>query len=216
MADVSAEPSMEEILSSIKRIIAEEEGAPARRRGVARAAAPAPEDDDAGNDDGILELRQPLAPEGPVSRPFAPPPVSVQPPPQVEEPAPAAALPPPDPAPSTAAPSAAASPAAASPAAAPTVAPQPVAAPPPELAAPPAEPIVSSHAVDATRGSLESLSRLIVRPSGGASTGGEETLEGLVRELLKPMLRDWLDAKLPGIVETMVAREIARISGRDA
>ena len=197
MADVSAEPSMEEILSSIKRIIAEEEGAPARRRGTARAAAPAPEDDDAGSDDSILELSQPLAPEEPVSRPFAPPAVSAQPAPRVEEPTPAAALPP---------------------AAPPSAAPQPASAPTPvpTQAPEPVEPIVSSHAVDATRGSLESLSRLIVRPSGGATGGGDETLEGLVRELLKPMLRDWLDAKLPGIVETMVAREIARISGRDA
>jgi uncharacterized protein len=36
----------------------------------------------------------------------------------------------------------------------------------------------------------------------------------MVRDMLKPMLRDWLDANLPQIVETMVAREIERISGR--
>ena len=43
---------------------------------------------------------------------------------------------------------------------------------------------------------------------------GSDTLEGLVREMLKPMLRDWLDANLPRIVESMVSREIERITGR--
>ncbi|WP_368855359.1 DUF2497 domain-containing protein [Enterobacter hormaechei] len=36
----------------------------------------------------------------------------------------------------------------------------------------------------------------------------------MVREMLKPMLRDWLDANLPRLVEEMVAREISRITGR--
>ncbi len=35
-----------------------------------------------------------------------------------------------------------------------------------------------------------------------------------MRELLKPMLREWLDANLPQIVDQMVAREIARITSR--
>lgn len=41
---------------------------------------------------------------------------------------------------------------------------------------------------------------------------GETSLEGLTRELLRPMLKDWLDAHLPGLVEAMVAREIERIT----
>jgi uncharacterized protein len=41
---------------------------------------------------------------------------------------------------------------------------------------------------------------------------GETSLEGLARELLRPMLKDWLDTNLPGIVESMVEREIARIT----
>jgi len=57
---------------------------------------------------------------------------------------------------------------------------------------------------------LEALSRLVVKPD----VTGNDTLEGMVREMLRPMLRDWLDAQLPGIVEAMVAKEIARISGR--
>ena len=41
---------------------------------------------------------------------------------------------------------------------------------------------------------------------------GETSLEGLAREMLKPMLKDWLDSNLPNIVESMVEREIARIT----
>lgn len=37
------------------------------------------------------------------------------------------------------------------------------------------------------------------------------TLEDLVLEALRPMLREWVDANLPGMVESMVAREIAKI-----
>jgi uncharacterized protein len=41
---------------------------------------------------------------------------------------------------------------------------------------------------------------------------GETSLEGLTRDLLRPMLKQWLDANLPGMVEAMVAREIERIA----
>ncbi|KCZ56138.1 DUF2497 domain-containing protein [Hyphomonas chukchiensis] len=42
--------------------------------------------------------------------------------------------------------------------------------------------------------------------------GGDNTIEGLVRELLKPMIKDWLDANLPGIVEEKVEAEVQRIA----
>ncbi len=41
---------------------------------------------------------------------------------------------------------------------------------------------------------------------------GETSLEGLTRDLLRPMLKEWLDANLPTIVESMVSREIERIT----
>ncbi len=44
---------------------------------------------------------------------------------------------------------------------------------------------------------------------------GETSLEGLTRDLLKPMLKDWLDNNLPAIVESMVEREIARITKKN-
>ena len=40
------------------------------------------------------------------------------------------------------------------------------------------------------------------------------TLEGLVREMLQPMLRSWLDGNLPTLVERLVLVEIERIAGR--
>jgi hypothetical protein len=83
--------------------------------------------------------------------------------------------------------------------------------PKPPVATPhPASPIVSREAVAATRAPLDALSRMIVKPE----TPGADTLEALVRELLRPMLRDWLDANLPQMVEEMVAREISRITAQ--
>lgn len=42
--------------------------------------------------------------------------------------------------------------------------------------------------------------------------GGENTLEGMVRELLKPMMKEWLDDNLPTIVEEKVEAEVQRIA----
>jgi hypothetical protein len=178
MGDLSVEPSMEDILSSIKRIIAEEgEPTPARQRRPQRVAAPAAlrveDDDDAEADHHeVLELNDPMP-----------------------QPAPSAPTPRRDPV-----------------AAAVQVPPiQPVPAAPAEPGADvPTETIVSRQTASATRGSLDSLSRLMVKPEP-ASDG---TLEGLVRDMLRPILREWLDAHLPEMVEAMVAREIAKITGQ--
>lgn len=43
---------------------------------------------------------------------------------------------------------------------------------------------------------------------------GETSLEGMVRDMLRPMLAEWLDTNLPGMVEKMVQAEIARIAGK--
>ncbi len=42
----------------------------------------------------------------------------------------------------------------------------------------------------------------------------ETSLEGLTRELLRPMLAEWLEKNLPALVEKLVAAEIARIAGK--
>jgi cell pole-organizing protein PopZ len=38
------------------------------------------------------------------------------------------------------------------------------------------------------------------------------TLEDLVREMLRPMLKGWMDDNLPGMVERIVKAEIERVS----
>ena len=53
-----------------------------------------------------------------------------------------------------------------------------------------------------------SLGKLIAN----MNMGGENTIEGLVREMLKPMIKDWLDSNLPRIVETKVEAEVQRIA----
>ena len=70
--------------------------------------------------------------------------------------------------------------------------------------------VLSDVSAQAARESLTNLSQLLVRPEDGQSN----TLEGVVRDMLRPMLKDWLDAHLPEMVETMVKREIDRITGR--
>ncbi len=169
VADGHAEPSMEDILSSIKRIIAEDSDAalsgPRVKRavGLSPLSRPEPADEIAEEDEEVLELTDPVA-------------VEPEPEPVV-------------------------------------LAVKPVATPKAKADPVPADPkptLVSSVTAEASRSSLAALSALIVKPE----TTGSDTLEGLVREMLKPMLADWLDAKLPEIVERQVAQEIARISAR--
>ncbi|MBV7257202.1 DUF2497 domain-containing protein [Pacificimonas sp. WHA3] len=44
--------------------------------------------------------------------------------------------------------------------------------------------------------------------------GSDNTLEGVVRDMLRPMLQEWLDAHLPDLVERMVAEQIHHITKR--
>jgi uncharacterized protein len=64
----------------------------------------------------------------------------------------------------------------------------------------------------------ESLDALAMLAEPGARPqivrSGETSLEGMVREMLRPMLAQWLDQNLPGMVERLVSAEIARIAGK--
>ncbi|MEE4205358.1 MAG: DUF2497 domain-containing protein [Erythrobacter sp.] len=69
------------------------------------------------------------------------------------------------------------------------------------------------------RGAMqENLAALAMLAEPGARPqivrSGETSLEGLVREMLRPMLAKWLDENLPGMVEKMVQAEISRIAGK--
>lgn len=86
-----------------------------------------------------------------------------------------------------------------------------------ELTTPAADaaPLLAENAVSAMR---ESLAALATMAAPGAAPqivrAGETSLEGLVRDLLRPMLAEWLDKNLPPLVERLVATEIARIVGK--
>lgn len=79
------------------------------------------------------------------------------------------------------------------------------------------EPLLSETSRCSMRESLAALAMLAepgVPPQIVRS--GETSLEGMVRELLRPALAEWLDKHLPELVEGMVAAEIARIVGKKA
>ncbi|GGC28550.1 hypothetical protein GCM10011371_15130 [Novosphingobium marinum] len=73
-------------------------------------------------------------------------------------------------------------------------------------------------AEDAQASMRESLAALAMLSTPGAQPqivrSGETSLEGLVREMLRPALAEWLDKNLPPLVERMVATEIKRIVGK--
>lgn len=50
--------------------------------------------------------------------------------------------------------------------------------------------------------------------AGTAPPATDNPFEALVREMVRPMLKDWLDAYLPNIVEKLVSQEISRITGK--
>jgi len=74
--------------------------------------------------------------------------------------------------------------------------------------------LVSDHAAEASRQSLAALAAVRDHQPAAGVAGGDGPLEALVREMLKPMLKDWLDSNLPDIVEEIVTREVARITGK--
>jgi uncharacterized protein len=222
------EPTMEEILASIRRIISEDgsEAAPAKTNGngnghrngngnVAHAAPPPAQvaadddhDDDLvltemvvgdGNvvalDDAPAEEEADLEPEPIVEQV-----VAVPPRPPAPEPVRAAPPPPPPPP-------------------APPPRPQPAAPPPP-----PSDPASSGEDMetelvspDVAAASAATMAQLVARRAQQTveqNPGDGLLVETLVRQAVEPMLRDWLDVHLQGIVERLVRREVERIARR--
>jgi cell pole-organizing protein PopZ len=68
------------------------------------------------------------------------------------------------------------------------------------------EHLVSERASTAAASAFGQLSAAIVMPRG------DRTLEDVVRELLRPMLQQWLDDNLPAIVQQSVEAEVERIA----
>lgn len=75
----------------------------------------------------------------------------------------------------------------------------------------PEPPLVSEAAATASRHALSALTARLSAPQ--VEQPGETSLEGLVREMLRPVLKEWLDAHLPALVEKLVEKEIQRIAG---
>ena len=164
LQDPQAEPSMEEILASIRRIISEEEqaapGEPVLDLTQTEEAASA---ELSVEDDIVFEAVEHVA-EAEMHAP---------PPPRVRAPTPA-----------------------------------PAAAPAHDhLVDEVQDAILSPPTATAAAGALARLAGSLK-----IAETSNQTLEGVVRELLKPMLKEWLDRNLPAIVEARVEAELERIA----
>jgi uncharacterized protein len=73
--------------------------------------------------------------------------------------------------------------------------------------------LVAPEAAAAAASSVDSLVRTLASRSTQVRPGGP-TLEDLVREEIRPVLKLWLDANLPPLVERLVRAEIERVVGR--
>ncbi len=84
-----------------------------------------------------------------------------------------------------------------------------------ETPRPTAEGLTNANAAQSMRESLAALA-MIAEPGAPPQIvrSGETSLEGLVRDMLRPMLAEWLDRNLPEMVERLVKAEIARIAGK--
>ena len=184
------DPSMEDILASIRRIISEDEeavaGAESESDAVAEpdGEADAASDDGAGDDD-VLELTQMVRADGstvdltqdaletePEPEPEPEPQIQPEPEPEIEV--------------------------------------------EPELADPKdVEALISEAAASASIGALSKLARASdpspVEDLGLRFSDSGRTIEDLVVEMIRPMLRDWLDRNLPMMVERIVQKEIRKL-----
>jgi cell pole-organizing protein PopZ len=198
-----ADPSMEDILASIRRILNEDEAGPSKDAAGAKdgAASAIPPTE---GEDGVLVLDEAML--------VTPPPV------QTQEPAPG---PQPEPVPEPVAP----------PGTEPIVA--ALDAPPVAVVEPPAPPVVAAHAQEiapraaepglmgpesaaAAASSVGALLRTLATERSTQVHRGGPTIEDLVREEIRPLLKDWLDQHLPPMVERLVRQEIERVAGRVA
>jgi len=82
---------------------------------------------------------------------------------------------------------------------------QPAFEPPLESPAAPPQQILSRSTVSAVESAFNTLANTVL-------SNNARTLEDLVKEMLRPMLKSWLDDNLPGLVERIVKAEIERVS----
>ena len=73
----------------------------------------------------------------------------------------------------------------------------------------PSAPLMSANSADAANSSFNQLADTLM-----ARALGERTIEDMTQDLLRGMLRSWLDAHLPSLVEKLVREEIDRVARR--
>ena len=214
MTDQTAqEPTMEEILASIRRIISEDDApaetaaAPAPAPEPAPAPAPAPEPEPApspalmdetpsvqepeASEEDVLELTDTY--EAPVAESIGDLDVSAaEPEPFPAEPVSESAYAPP----------------------ADTHSPEH-----PSMPTTSYDPLVGDSAAASAASAFAGLAASFQKPEPVAAPRAVDlnfasgsTVEAMVAEMLRPMLKDWLDANLPGIVEEQVRKEVERIA----
>jgi cell pole-organizing protein PopZ len=155
----AGDPSMEDILASIRRILSEDEVA----AGSPPAPHPEPEADHAGVSDVLVLNPAMMVPE--------PPPAPTVTEPVAEEMMPPAEIPTP-------------------------------------------QTLVAPEAAAAAAVSVGSLVRTLAAERTMQVRSGGPTIEDIVREELRPLLKEWLNANLPTLVERLVRAEIERVVGR--
>ena len=76
----------------------------------------------------------------------------------------------------------------------------------------PSEALVGDNAAASAASAFAGLASSLRKPEPADAFPSGPTIDEMVRGLLRPMLKDWLDANLPGIVEREVRAEVERIS----
>ncbi len=177
----SQEPTMEEILASIRRIISEDDAPPAEGEEAAPAEEPVAAAEAEPEPEAQAEAEPAVAEPEPVAaaEPEPAPPVeeeALELTEKVETHGDLDIIP--------------------------TAAPEPAAQPAPVSM----ENLVGERASSAAASAFGALSAAITMPRG------DRTLEDVVRELLRPLLQQWLDDNLPAIVQQTVEAEVERIA----
>ncbi len=200
MSDTEQEPSMEEILASIRRIISDDDK---EMEAAAQENEEAPEDEEELAVEEMVAMAEPEPEPEPESEPEpvaeevddddddildltdmeAPDPEPLFEEQAYKEPEPEPIVPPVSPSPA-----------------------------PPPAPTPAPDNLVSPPQAGEASGSFERLTEKLNEDYSELPIGnGAVTLEGLTRELVRPMLKEWLDQHLPMTVERLVREEIERL-----
>ena len=89
---------------------------------------------------------------------------------------------------------------------------QMIAQPPPDIGA--GDTILSNGPNENSTDALQELAKALLSKRDIAIGNKDMTLEGLVREILRPLLREWLDQNLPYLIERLVKKEIDHMVNR--